>query len=274
MDQGAKQPPLLRFKYSEDDIAIDESATLLTNIKSASFKNNTCFIGNWIELSDGTEATADTDNATEMENKYLTIELLKLSSESCFFIGLAPSDEQTANVSMEECCANSYGFCGNGRIYVDNKELMTVDECSEGDTLQLTLNAQKRCLTLRHCNENASPRTSNGEVTLFENIEPARYKFAVSLCYSGDQCRIVEHNIGDRPRTPTPPPTVETEETEAIATTPKATTESPKETDEILASKREEEAAVREARGAAAKKEGSDNGQSASGTTGCSCIVL
>merc|ERR1719334_714257 len=217
---------MLRFKYSSDDIAIDESETLLTNIRSSSFKNNTCFVGNWIDLTDASAAeaadatetnantTADedptdfataadaataeatTDNDAETEYKFLTIELLKLSSESCFFIGLAPSDEQTANVSMEECCANSYGFCGNGRLYVDNKELKTVDECSEGDTLTLTLNVQSRSLTLQHCNEKTSPRTSNGEVLLFDKIDPARYKFAVSLCYLGDQCRIVEHNIG------------------------------------------------------------------------------
>jgi len=165
---------MLSFKYSSDHIKVDETNTVLTNIIDTSFKSNTCFIGNWIE--------SDEDAA-----HHLTVRLNKLSSAACFFIGLSPSDEQTGSVSMEECCPGAYGYCGNGKIYFDDKELGTFEDCTDDDTLCLVYNVPARTLSLQI--------NDNDAMTLFTDILSVDYKFAVSLSYSGDQCTISRHHI-------------------------------------------------------------------------------
>ena len=248
---------MLHFKFSSDDLKIDETNNILTNIRSSSFKNNTGFIGNWIDL--GSEET---------ESKVLTIRINKLSSESCFFIGLAPSDEHTANVSMEMCCPKSYGFCGNGKIYFDDKELKTVDDCTENDVLYFSLNVQSKCLSLR-INENP-------QMVLFSDILPTKYKYAVSLCYSGDECAIIDHNIGDKEPTPEP-----IEQSDADNNT-ESQTSSPKETDEILPDKQskhgvevEEKEQEQEEQGVEEEEAGIANEDKVEEqSSGCSCYIL
>ena len=165
---------MLSFKYSSEYIKVDQNdtTTTLTNIIATSFKSNTCFIGDWIQSDD------------TMTHR-LTIRLDKLSSEACFFIGLSPSDERTENKSMEECCSNCYGYCGNGRIYFNDKELGTVEDCSEGDTLDLVYNVPNRTLRLQI--------NQHHQVPLFTDILAVKYKFAISLSYAADQCTIIRH---------------------------------------------------------------------------------
>ena len=171
----------MHYKFSDKDIKIDEISNTLTNIRSASFKNNTCFIGNWINLSEETEA------------KRIKIRVNKLSSPSCFFIGIAPNDDNT-NDSIDECTKYTYTYCGNGRIYFNNNEIKTVDDCEDGIILELILFESSLNMRLN----------DKEQILLFDDIIQTKYRFAISLCYAGDECVILEQNIAE----------IETEEVE------------------------------------------------------------
>ena len=172
--QASLNMEALRFVFSSDDIKIDDMT--LTNVQANSFRHNACFVGEVIERQDE-------------EARVLSLKLEALFSECCFFVGLVPSHLDEHTVSTEVCSfKKSYAFCGNGKVYVDNREAKTVDHCAQGDVLRFVFDARNCSFCLRI--------NQGDEVLLFDDVMPNRYKYAISLCYAGDACAIHEHNLG------------------------------------------------------------------------------
>eukprot|EP01083_Nonionella_stella_P047499 127122_1 len=171
------------YKYSSQDIKIDEHQNILTNITDTSFRNNTCFIGHWFDISQ------------ETEPQTLKFAINNLSSPSCFFVGIASNDDIT-NDLMVECLDTdtTYAYCGNGRLYKNNTEHKTVDDCKDKDVLEMTLYPEDRSLRLIINDKN--------EIILFEHILATKYRFGISLCFAEDSLTVLNENpfMIDTPR--------------------------------------------------------------------------
>merc|ERR1712228_1168898 len=98
----------------------------------------------------------------------------------------APNDDNT-NDSIDECTKYTYTYCGNGRLYFNNNEIKTIDDCEDGTVLELILFESSLNMRLNE----------KEQILLFDDIIPTKYRFAISLCYAEDQCVILEQNIAD-----------------------------------------------------------------------------